>query len=91
MFNLFKAYIQAWSDYRENDFMKVATLYLNKALDRNDLADLMVFHEHYTIKRGHYYGVDEDYAIGDNSGTVVWKGDYPTEEVIKKIIDEWYG
>lgn len=90
-YNLYRAYINAWSDYKENKFMEMLEEYMEPIL-RNTMweewDDIKYFHENYSIHDGRYYDVEEDYAIGNNSGKVVWKGDYPSEKIIKEIINK---
>lgn len=88
MSNLFEAYIRAWADYKEEKFMEIVTSYLKNAVDSDDLQDLEFFHSHFAIKHGYYFGVDEDYAIGDYFGRVFWKGDYPTVESIRQTLED---
>ena len=88
--NLYAIYIKAWSNYEEDKLMGMLKRYMDDTLDRlcwNDWFDLKYFHKNYSIKAGHYYGVKEDYAIGEYGGEVVWKGDYPTPEILKAIIN----
>jgi hypothetical protein len=41
------------------------------------------------MKHGDYFGVEEDYAIKNiDTQRIVWKGDYPTTDIIKKIAEE---
>ena len=87
--NLFKAYIRAWSNHEEDKFIDQLH-YIDKYLRDNHWSewfDIKYFHKHFIIKSGYYYDVDSDYAIGDIMGNVVWEGDYPTEEIMRKLIN----
>lgn len=91
MINLYALYIQAWSNYEEDKVMEMLKRYMNKPLKElcwSAWSDIQYFHKNYSIHAGHYYEVEEDYAIGNNEGEVIWKGDYPTEEIIKWVIYE---
>lgn len=90
--NLYKIYISAWSNYEEDKLMDILNKYMRK--DLNSIAPeawygIKYFYEHFTMKRGDYFGVDSDYAIGDEYGEVVWEGDYPSEQVIKDILNNY--
>ena len=86
--NLYDVYIKAWSDYAEDKVMNMLQKYFRRYLkDMDGWYDINFFHENFSIRDGSYYGVDSSYAIGDNLGNVVWEGDYPTEEVIKQVLN----
>lgn len=89
--NLYKIYINAWSNYEEDKLMDMLRRYLNKDLDKlsSDWFDIKYFHKHFTIKRGDVFDSNCDYAISDDNGDIVWEGDYPTEEVIKEILNNY--
>ena len=90
--DLYRVYIRAWSDYAEEKLMD----YLERFMDRElrevcqeDWSNIRFFHENYVMKHGDYFGVEEDYAIKNiDTQRIVWKGDYPTSDIIKKIVEE---
>lgn len=87
--NLFKAYISAWSNYEEDKFIDYLR-YIDKYLTDNHWSewfDIKYFDKYFSIHRGDYYDVDSPYAIGNNKGQVVWSGDYPTEDVLRFVIN----
>lgn len=86
--NLYAIYIKAWSDYAEDKVMNMLQQYFRPYLKNMDgWYDIKFFHDNFSIRDGDYYGVDSNYAIGDNLGNVVWEGSYPTEEVIKQVVN----
>ena len=91
MLNLYKMYINAWSNYEEDKLMKLLRKYLDRDLGSisNDWWDIKYFNKHFTMKRGDYFGVDSDYAIEDDYGNIVWEGDYPSEEIIRSVLDNY--
>lgn len=90
-FNIYQMYISAWSGYEESTVMEVLETYLRKLLNDtcwDDWHNIQHFHENYCIHRGDYYGVKSDYAIATVHGKVVWEGDYPSEAIIKEILEK---
>lgn len=88
--NFFNIYIKAWSNYEEDKLMKMLQQYFNSAFrDSNDWLDIKYFHKNFYIKSGDYFGVDSNYAIGNSLGEVVWEGDYPTEDAIREVINNY--
>lgn len=89
--NFFQIYINAWSNYEEDKLMNMLQRYFNSAFrDSNAWLDIKYFHKHFVMKRGDYFGVDSDYAIADGgTGAIVWEGDYPTEEVIRDVLNNY--
>lgn len=88
--NLYNTYIRAWSHYEEDKLMSMLKKYFgNELKNSSDWYDIKYFHDNFSIKRGDYYNVDSDYAIGDIDGNVVWEGDYPSEAIIKNILNNY--
>ena len=92
MDNLYRVYIRAWSDYKEEKFMDMLGDFMDRFLDDvagEDWSNIKFFHENYSMKNGDYFGVKEDYAIKNiYTQRIVWKGDYPTPDIIRKIAEE---
>lgn len=91
MINFYKMYISAWANYQEDALMKMLRKYLDRDLDKisQDWWDIKYFHQHFVMKCGDYFGVDSDYAIEDDDGNIVWQGDYPTEQVIRDVLNNY--
>ena len=88
--NLYKAYIKAWSNYEQDKFIYFINNYFRDMFNFSELWDIRHFDEAFSIERGDNYDVFEDYVIiywGGSREEIVWKGDYPTEEVIKKCLE----
>lgn len=89
MENLYNVYIRAWSDYAEDRLMDVIENFMYNFLDdvaKEDWQNIKYFHENYDMHYGDYYGIEEEYAIENiETSEIVWKGDYPSEEIIRKI------
>lgn len=90
--DLYRVYIKAWADYNEEKFMKYLEDYMDKELREvcwEDWNNVKFFHENYSMHNGDYFDVDEDYAIKNiYTNRIVWKGDYPTPDVLRKIAEE---